>query len=96
MLHCASNKVVPETRHMVKFLFSRLTEPSVSGPTWAHAGSEWQGSDDSQEPIWRRQWHWHCGRSDTPPAAPDSGMHASTLATQLHSKIEMDAVAAGM
>jgi hypothetical protein len=95
MLHCASNKVVPETRHMVKFLFSRLTEPCVSGPTWAHAGSEWQGSDDAQDPIWRMQWDWHCGRTDAPSTAPISGTHASALAAQLHSNVEIEAVTAG-
>ena len=110
MLHCASNKVLPQTRHMVKFLFSRLTEPSASGPTWQHEeGMEWQGSEDPQEPIWRTQWDWHCGRTDLPSSlrAPDSSSSSSsssssasaadvsTLAEQLQSNVEMDAVTAG-
>jgi hypothetical protein len=46
MLHCASNKTIPETRHMVKFLFSRLTEPSA-GPTWdASEDMEWQAGSN--------------------------------------------------
>jgi hypothetical protein len=44
---------------MIKFLFSRMTEPDA-GPSWAGEGAPWEQADptaaaDPQEPIWRAQ-----------------------------------------
>ena len=81
---------------MIKFLFSRMTEPEVSGPTWDSTDTPWKRSDNLQEPIWRAQYDWHCGRPDKPSwdagAAAQGGVE--DLAAQLQSNVEMDAVRA--
>lgn len=56
--------LVGKQRHMVKFLFSRNSEPTE--PSWNHRSTEWQGIEqDCQEPIWRNVWSWHLGSEDT-------------------------------
>ena len=47
------------TRHMVKFLFTRMSEPTE--PTWDHKDATWEASDDPQEAIWQYMWNWHRG-----------------------------------
>lgn len=96
MLHTSTNKALLNKRHMIKFLFSRMTEPSVSGPTWAFTGTPWQGSDNMQEPIWRAQYDWHCGRPDKPSWDDDTAAQGpiEDLAAQLQSHNEMEAVRA--
>jgi len=49
------------TRHMVKFLFTRMSEPTE--PTWDHRDDAWIASDDLQEPIWQDIWNWHLGNT---------------------------------
>ena len=72
---------------VIKFLFSRMTEPEVSGPTWDSTDTPWKASDNLQEPIWRAQYDWHCGRPDKPSwdagAAAQGGVE--DLAAQLQS-----------
>ena len=92
MLHTSTNKIMAQPRHMIKFLFSRMTEPD-SGPTWDSDGAAWEGSDNLQEPIWRAQWDWHCGRPDK-PSCEAATSDVAALSTELHSECEMDAVRA--
>ena len=95
LLHTSTNKSLEQPRQMIKFLFSRMSEPDA-GPTWNSDGSEWVGSDDLQEPIWRAQWDWHCGRPDKPSwdgAASATG-DVAALSEQLQSNVESDAVRA--
>lgn len=95
LLHTSTNKSLEQPRHMIKFLFSRMSEPD-SGPTWNSEGLEWNGSDDIQEPIWRAQWDWHCGRPDKP--SWDDTVSATgdvvALSKQLQSSVESEAVRA--
>jgi len=60
LLHRGMANHGDRNRHMVKFLFTRMSEPS--SPSWAHRGADWAGSGDPQEGIWRHIWDWHCGR----------------------------------
>lgn len=80
---------------MIKFLFSRMSEPDA-GPSWKSKGMKWVGSDDIQEPIWRAQWDWHCGRPDKPSWDDAVGATGDTpsLAKQLQSNVESEAVRA--
>jgi len=48
-----------KTRYMMKFLFARMSEPTL--PSWNHQGTKWQESDDLQEQTWKHLWHWHLG-----------------------------------
>ena len=57
---------------------------------------EWVGSDDDQEPIWRAQWDWHCGRPDKPSWEDAVGAMGDVpaLSKQLQSNVESEAVRA--
>ena len=54
-----------KTRYMMKFIFSRMSEPTH--PSWNHQGANWQKSDDLQEPIWSYLWQWHLGKQNGEP-----------------------------
>ena len=94
-LHTSTNKTLEQPRHMIKFLFSRMSEPDA-GPSWNSEGMEWVGSDDIQEPIWRAQWDWHCGRPDKPSWDDVVGATGDVpaLSEQLQSNVESEAVCA--
>ena len=94
MLHTSTNKTLEQPRHMIKFLFSRMSEPD-SGPSWNSQGLPWQPSDNAQEPLWRAIWDWHCGQPSKPSwTAGIAGLPADAdmLAEQLHGDNEMEAV----
>ena len=104
LLHTSTNKVLDQLpRHMIKFLFSRMSEPDA-GPSWRSTGTEWVASDSPQEPIWRAMWDWHCGKPEQPSWEPlpeerrgtgeERGAAAARLGEQLHSSCEHDAVRA--
>jgi HEAT repeat protein len=95
LLHTSTNKSLEQPRHMIKFLFSRMSEPDA-GPSWNSEGMEWVGSDDIQEPIWRAQWDWHCGRPDKPSWDDVVGATGDVpaLSEQLQSNVESEAVCA--
>ncbi|MEM7132506.1 MAG: HEAT repeat domain-containing protein [Chloroflexota bacterium] len=78
------------TRQMVKFLFTRMSEPTE--PTWDYAGSDWAATDHPQGNIWRYIWNWHQGKSQSVGAT--SGATIDTLITQLGSDTEIDALQA--
>jgi|EP01046_Picozoa_sp_COSAG06_P008838 HEAT repeat protein len=82
---------------MIKFLFSRMSEPDA-GPSWNSDGTPWVGSqpENLQEPIWRAQYDWHCGRPDKPSwdAAASATGDVASLAEQLQSNVESEAVRA--
>ncbi len=66
------------TRHMVKFLFTRMSEPTE--PTWDHADETWVASDDPQEPVWQAMWNWHLGKA---PRRATTDTSTETLTEQL-------------
>ena len=73
--HRAMANVGDRDRFMVKFLFTRLTEPS--GPTWQHDGSPWERMPDDDpgdaELICRQNWAWLWGApgwGGMPPETP--------------------------
>ncbi len=55
-----SANVTEESRHMVKFLFTRDRDPL--GPSWQHAGSPWPRGNAPLVPVWRSMWDWHRGK----------------------------------
>lgn len=45
-------------RYMVKFLFNRMSEPTV--PSWDNEDSDWQSDGDgAYEDVWQHVWGWH-------------------------------------
>jgi hypothetical protein len=68
IVHGGSFNAADKTRHMAKFVFARVEEPTA--PSWDCRETEWQTPADHEAPApselaWRRQWDWLCGR---PPA----------------------------
>ena len=46
-------------RFMMKFLFTRLEEPSA--PTWDSAGEAWPPGADGRQAMWESMWCWYSG-----------------------------------
>ena len=72
IVHGGSFNAADRTRHMVKFVFARVEEPTE--PTWNCREPQWQTPEIHEAPadipvVWRRQWNWLCGRApETVPA----------------------------
>src|SRR5262249_50787509 len=77
-------------RYMVKFLFTRMTEPQA--PSWDHRGERWEPTGDAQEGIWRHLWDWHRRVADT--QEPDSDLPIAALADRLHDEDETSGLSA--
>ena len=78
------------TRQMVKFLFTRMSEPAE--PSWDYAGSDWVSSDHPQENIWQHMWNWHRGEADV--EGPTTAASISDLSRQLASEAEIEGLQA--
>ena len=78
ILHKKEANYTDITRHMVKFLFTRMTEPTE--PTWDHSYETWIASDDPQEPTYQAMWDWHLGKA---PEHASNGTSIQTLSEQL-------------
>ncbi len=57
--HRAMPNSTERSRYMIKFLFTRLEEPS--GPSW-DGGGDWPASDDPRQAMWQSMWDWHRGQ----------------------------------
>ena len=51
-----------KVRYMVKFLFTRMSEPQY--PSWNHQGATWETTDDLQELTWQNLWNWYLGKNE--------------------------------
>jgi len=65
--HGAGVNLSDGTRHMVKFIYMRRTEPA--SPSWNCAGRTWKSPEDLQAPwdlelAWSYLWDWMCGSRD--------------------------------
>ena len=68
-VHGGSFNSSDRTRHMVKFVFARVEEPTA--PTWDCREPNWQTPETHEAPadcevVWKRQWNWLCGRAPQP------------------------------
>ena len=57
--HRAMPNTSQDRRYMVKFLFTRLDEPT--GPDWDTASANWPQNDDPRSALWQHLWDWHHG-----------------------------------
>lgn len=63
-------------RFMLKFLFTRLDEPTV--PEWQSDSGDWQASDPSLDGLWQNVWNWHRGRPGTGMRVADGTVESWT------------------
>ena len=66
--HGGSLNVGPRCRHMVKFVFVRVSDPE--NPSWNNDSREWKSPKKNESiydtnALWRCNWDWLCGRSVT-------------------------------
>jgi hypothetical protein len=70
--HRASGTVnVARNRYMVKFLFTRMSDPVQ--PSWRHepgAGAPAWEQDGELPEVWDHQWRWHLGQSAAGAGSP--------------------------
>lgn len=59
LLHGAMPNTTEGKRYMVKFLFTRMSEPET--PSWDHDGARWDAEGDPQDRTWEHLWPWHGG-----------------------------------
>jgi hypothetical protein len=90
LLHRGTPNTGDRTRFMVKFLFTRMTEPQ--SPSWSHRDASWTATGDPQEGIWRHMWDWHRGVGDTQEAT--TGRSVASLAESLRSDPEIAGLSA--
>ena len=68
--HRAFPNQTDTTRYMMKFQFTRMSEPTA--PTWRSETGEWPGGNglgNRHDAMWRSAWSWHRGESFDAPAA---------------------------
>ncbi len=85
LLHRGMPNTADRTRFMVKFLFTRMTEPRCA--SWNHRDPAWEASDDPQDSIWRSMWDWHRGAAT--PAASHADPSVDALANRLGDETEI-------
>lgn len=78
------------TRQMVKFLFTRMSEPTE--PTWDYAGSDWVSSEHPQEAIWQHLWAWHRGGASS--ESPSTQASIPELRARLGREAEIEGLQA--
>ena len=69
-------------RHMLKFLFTRMVEPTK--PAWNSESTHWEEhtehrNADALQPLWRSLWDWHCGNPGTPSESIPESSQTDTL-----------------
>lgn len=60
--HRACPNLLEKTRFMMKFQFTRMSEPTT--PTWNNRSPRWpggNGSGDRHSGMWQKMWNWHRG-----------------------------------
>ena len=68
--HRAMPNLSAHDRYMVKFLFTRMSEPD--GPAWSSADGAWTGTDDGPpDALCQSQWAWMGGQTDGRAAVDD-------------------------
>jgi hypothetical protein len=90
LLHRGMANTSDRMRYMVKFLFTRMTEPQA--PSWDHHDPTWQATGDPQDAIWRHLWNWHRGVWDA--AWPTSDLSIAALGDRLGGESEIDGLRA--
>ena len=67
VVHAAGVNLSDATRHMIKFIYIRRTEPQA--PSWNCDSERWQNPANVEasydnEVAWSHMWDWMCGKSD--------------------------------
>ncbi len=80
--HGASLNLGHGCRHMVKFVFARVSEPTA--PSWDCGSRAWQHPPDilnphAQDVLWQRVWHWLCGQEPSPSAVEPTAAEIESL-----------------
>ena len=90
VIHGGGINLSDTTRHMIKFIYLRRTEPT--SPSWNCDRERWQNPDSLQGPwdlevVWSHMWDWMCGKRNrydsflSDNATADKGNVADLVAT---------------
>ena len=91
-LHRKMASKLDQTRHMLKFIVCRMSEPLA--PSWDHdpARAIWPASDHPQSLVHEAVWRWHLGAA-APEPPPPPATDVAALAAGLRSEDdELEAV----
>ena len=77
-------------RYMMKFLYTRMSEPQE--PTWANEETDWANGTSSgpteHQKMFQHLWNWHRGVEDTDTHGASNGESLSGLISALNSTSE--------
>ena len=77
-----------KTRYMMKFLFTRMSEPQ--SPSWDSRDATWMPTDDVQERTWEHLWEWYLGTGGNGNGKNGASKNAvSELADELGDESEL-------
>ncbi|MBM3215160.1 phytanoyl-CoA dioxygenase, partial [Candidatus Poribacteria bacterium] len=74
------------TRFMIKFLFTRLDEPTR--PTWDNLTETWAPVDTDEPRMWRHMWRWQRGEASHEAVHGTGNGSIGALASQLGAEPE--------
>ena len=93
--HRATPNQSDKKRYMLKFLFSRLDEPS--SPSWQSRTDDWSSVNKEEQPdhpeLWESQWNWYYGKQNGTANGVSSNEVDDLLETLAHEdeKIRLNA-----
>ena len=97
--HRGMPNLTEQNRYMVKFLFSRMSEPTA--PSWNNESRDWpgcppalEGDDDDLQNMYAHVWHWHRGDPINGINHSSNGHSPEQLAQHLDSEHEREAIEA--
>ena len=86
--HRAMANVGQRDRFMVKFLFTRMSEPRTA--SWRHAGGEWTPTGGHDDALCVHLWDWLRGAGTATCKSEEPALPAVALARQLTAIEEID------
>lgn len=87
VFHRKMRNIGEKTRYMMKFLFTRMSEPQ--SPSWNSTDATWKPTDNPQERTWTHLWHWHLGTYENGNGQNGASKHAvSELTDKLSDESE--------
>ncbi len=76
IVHGGSMNLADRTRHMAKFVFARVSEPTA--PSWNCTEDGWHAPENHRAPadlsgVWENQWNWMVGKPEGQVSTMQSG-----------------------
>lgn len=93
IVHGGSLNLADKTRHMAKFVFARVDEPTE--PSWDCATDTWQTPEGHQAPcelpvVWAKHWNWMIGQPERPVSPSEIPLPGSAAIPNLLAELNAE------